>query len=61
MKRRLISKSPIPKTFKEWFYLWLCGFGDVLDGIIAILSLGFFRTSFAMRTAIKLSRVRSKY
>ena len=61
MKRRLISKSPIPKTFKEWFYLWLCGFGELINGVIGILSLGFIRGNFAMKAAIKLTRVRSKY
>jgi hypothetical protein len=45
----------------EWFLRWMCSWGQLLDGLIGVLTLGYGRTTFALNNARKLTRWRSKH
>jgi len=55
----IIRKSNnVTKTFNEQMLHWLCGFSALADGVVGILSVGFFRTTLSLDAARHLARRR---
>ena len=44
----------------ERILMWVCGFADLIDGIICIITLAFFRTRLKIKATATLARYRFK-
>jgi hypothetical protein len=45
----------------EQLLVWLCYWGDLIDGLIGIITFGFVRLTLGLKCATILAIYRSKY
>ena len=58
--RYILKNITIMKAYNKWYWELLMGIGELLNGIVAILSFGFLRGSFFQAVALYLLTLKSK-